>query len=175
MQSLTFQEMADEITPAFDSTVTSVTMSFGGLARSWLMLTGLVSGTRSEMADPMGLTDSWLLSLQPTVNWEARGLALTPAVSYSRVESDLGGGSENEQYQLILQWTPNWMHSLLGWQIASDWTRATMEGVPSPDFHQRWITSLTLRWGVTRSAATPVALAPLPAFPSEREIQLAKR
>jgi hypothetical protein len=130
------------------------------------MLSALVSGTRSESPEPVGTTDLWLASLQPTFSWTRASLALTPRASYTRVESELGGTSEGEQYALVVQWSPPWWRSFFNVQVGADWNRSSTEGVPTPDFDQRIVASLTLRWGLSRAMLAAAPPAPLPSPPS---------
>jgi hypothetical protein len=133
---------------------------------SAVMLSALLSGTRSESPEPVGTTDLWLASLQPTFNWARAALALTPRASYTRVESELGGTSEGEQYALVVQWSPPWWQSFFNVQVGADWNRNSTEGMPTPDFDQRIVASLTLRWGLSRAMLAAAPPAPLPAAPT---------
>lgn len=163
-QSLTWQDVSDDIFAFAEQTVSGVSVSGNGAIGSSTMVTALLSGTRSEAAPVIGTTDSYLGSLQPTFMWRARGLSMTPSVSYSRSESD-ASTSETEQYQLLLQWTPAWWQSLFAIQFATDWNKAATEGFPSAGYHRRVIANVTLRWGISRpSPATAPAVTPVAAL-----------
>ncbi|MGK2858609.1 MAG: hypothetical protein ACSLFQ_15515 [Thermoanaerobaculia bacterium] len=165
-ESLSWQDVSDDLTPAFDSTVTSGTLTAGGALGSSVMLNALLSGTRSESPSPVGVTDLWLASLQPTINWAQTGLSFTPRASFTRVESDLGGTSDSEQYQLIVQWSPAWWRSLVNVQAGADWSRNSVDGLPTPSFDQRIVASLTLRWGLSRALLAAEPPTPLPTVPA---------
>ncbi len=165
-ETLSWQDTSDDVTPAFDSTVTSGTLTAGGTLGRAVILTALFSGTRSESPPPVGVTDLWLASLQPTINWTKTGLAFTPRAAFTRVDSELGGTSDNEQYQLIVQWSPAWWRSLVNVQVGADWNRNVSEGLPKPSFDQRIVASLTLRWGLSRALLAAAPAAPLPAVPT---------
>ncbi|MCM2316151.1 MAG: hypothetical protein NDJ92_13475, partial [Thermoanaerobaculia bacterium] len=164
-ESITWQDLSDSVTSAFDSTVTSGSVSAGGMLGASVMLSALISGTRSESPAPVGTTDLWLASLQPTFNWTKAALAFTPRASYSRVKSDLGGTSDSEQYGLVVQWSPAWWQSFVNVQVGADWNRSSSEGLPTPSFDQRIVASLTLRWGLSRAALAATPPAPLPTVP----------
>jgi len=146
-QSLMWQDLGDEINPAFDQTVTMGSLTFGGSVGTSTSLNAMLSGTRSDSAPPIGTTDMWLATLQPTFTWSAPGISVTPAASYSRIESDVGGTSETEQYQLIALWSPAWWNSLLNLQLAGDWSRSSTEGLPDTGFQKRIVGTVILRWG----------------------------
>lgn len=165
-QSLAWQDVSDDLTSAFDSTVTSGTLTAGGMLGQSVMLSALFSGTRSESPEPVGVTDLWLASLQPTINWARTGISFTPRASFTRVESELGGTSDSEQYALIAQWSPAWFRSLINIQLGADWNRSSIEGLPTPSFDQRIVASLTLRWGLSRALLAAEPPAPLPTVPT---------
>lgn len=165
-ETIVWQELTDDVTSAFDSTVTSGSLTAGGAAGSAVTLSALLSGTRSESPQPVGTTDLWLASLQPALTWTAASLALTPRASYTRVESELGGTSEGEQYALVLQWSPPWWEAFFNLQLGADWSRTSTEGLPTPGFDQRLVASLTLRWGLSRSKLVTTPPTPLPVPPA---------
>lgn len=165
-ESITWQDLSDAITSAFDSTVTSGSVTAGGMLGTSVMLSVLLSGTRSESPEPVGTTDLWLAALQPTFNWTKAAIAFTPRASYSRVESELGGTSDSEQYGLVVQWSPAWWQSFVNVQLGADWNRTSSEGLPTPSFDQRIVASLTLRWGLSRATLAATPAAPLPSVPS---------
>jgi hypothetical protein len=165
-ESVSWQDLSDDITSAFDSTVTAANVTAGGMIGQSVMLSALLSGTRSESPDPVGTTDMWLLSLQPTFNWAGPSLAITPRVSYTKIDSELGANIDSELYGLIVQWSPAWWESFFNVQVGSDWSRSSTEGMPTPDFDHRVVASLTLRWGLSRAALAATPAEPLPPVPT---------
>ncbi|MCZ7651004.1 MAG: hypothetical protein M5U13_07530 [Thermoanaerobaculia bacterium] len=162
-QALNWMDLGDDLSPAFDQEVTSGTLSAGGSLAPWLALTAMVSGTRTEAAFPVGTSDLWVASLQPTLTWAKAALTLTPRASFSRFESALAGRNDSEQYQLLLQWSPAWMRSLAAFQVAADWTRNVTAGLPAPSFERRVVGNLTLRWGLSQADFAAPPPPPLPA------------
>ncbi|MFA6955636.1 MAG: hypothetical protein WC538_07180 [Thermoanaerobaculia bacterium] len=168
-EALSWQDLSDDVTSAFDSTVTSGSITAGGALGQSVIVSALLSGTRSESPEPIGTTDMWLLSLQPSFNLAGASLAITPRVSYTRIDSDLGATSDTELYGLIVQWSPPWRESFFNVQVGSDWNRSSTDGLPTPDFDHRIVASLTLRWGLSRASLAATPPAPLPAVPMTSE------
>jgi len=166
-EALSWQDLSDDLTSAFDSTVTAASVTAGGSMGRSVVMSALLSGTRSESPEPAGTTDMWLFSLQPTFNWTGPSLAITPRVSYTRIETDPGATSDNELYGLIVQWSPAWWQSFVNVQVGSDWSRSSSDGMPTPDFDRRIVASLTLRWGLSRASLAATPAAPLPAVPTD--------
>jgi hypothetical protein len=162
-QSLGWQDVMDDVTPAFDQTVTTGSLTFAGTAGAILSMTAMLAGTRSESAPPVGVTDLLMATLQPTLRWAGPGISITPVASFTRIDSELGGTSDTEQYQVVAAWSPSWWNSLVNAQIAADWFRTSMEGFPTPSFQRRVVASVVLRWGRSWAPASPgtapVALA----------------
>lgn len=158
-QSLLWQDLADDVEPAFDQRVTGLALSASGSLGEALALTTLLSGTRAEAAPPVGRSDIWLASLQPVARWSRAHLTFTPLVSYTRFDSELAGSIDTEQYQLIVDWAPGWWRSVASLQIAADWSRSALEGQATPAFHRRVVAGLALHWGLSRAQ---LQRAPLP-------------
>lgn len=177
-QTFSWTELGDDLSPAFDQEVSSGTLSAGGAFAPWCALTAMLSGTRTEAAPPVGTSELWIASLQPTLTWSRAAITFTPRASLSRFESDLGGRNDSEQYQLLVQWSPTWLRSLLAFQVAADWTRNTVAGLPSPSFDRRIVANLTLRLGLTREdfvAPPPPSAPPTPAAVQALAARLGRR
>lgn len=158
-QSLTWQDLADDVEPAFDQRVTGLALSASGSLGEALALTALLSGTRTEAAPPVGRSEIWLASLQPVARWSRAHLTFTPLVSVTRFDSSLAGTIDTEQYQLIVDWAPGWWRSVASLQVAADWSRTAIEGEAAPAFHRRVVAGLALHWGLSRAQ---LQRAPLP-------------
>jgi len=165
-QTATWQDLADDVEPAFDQTVTGLALSASGSLGEALLLTALLSGTRTEAAPPVGRSEIWLASLQPVARWSRAHLTFTPLVSFTRFDGELSGTIDTEQYQLIVDWAPPGWRSLASLQIAADWSRSAIEGQETPGFHRRVVAGLALHWGLSRAqlqSAPPKSPLPTPA------------
>ncbi len=161
-QALSWQEMEDQVTPGSNQDVMSVNLSANGTMAPWLSLNGMLSGTRTDAAQPMGRTDQFMAAVQPTFTLAPLFVTLTPRGSYSRSENDVSSSvSESEQYQFVVQYAPPWLGSFLAFEVVADLTRSMssyQEG--SPPFQRRVIATLTVRRGATLpqpAAVQPVA------------------
>jgi len=159
-QALTWQDLGDDLSPAFDQTVTGLTLTATGSLNEAIALTALLSGTRSEAAEPVGQSDIWLASLQPVLRWSRASLTFTPLLSFTRFDADLSGAIDTEQYQLIVDWAPSWWRSFASLQLTADWSRSAIEGEPTPAFHRRVVAGLALRWGLSRAQLRATPLPP---------------
>jgi hypothetical protein len=174
-QSLSWQEMEDQVNPGSNQEVMSVNLSANGTMSPWLSLNGMLSGTRTEAAQPMGRTDQFMAALQPTFTLAPLYVTLTPRGSYSRTENDVSSSvSESEQYQLVVQYAPPWLGSFLAIEVAADLTRSLssyQEG--SPPFQRRVVATLAVRRGARLpqpAAVEPVASRFPSPFPSDMRL-----
>jgi hypothetical protein len=159
-QSVSWQETTDEIMPDADQTVTMATLGANGTLGGMLMLSGMLSGTRSEGSALMGTTDQLVLSLQPSLNLSSLALVLTPRAGYTRMKNDVSRmDAATEQYQLVVQWSPTWANSLVSVQAGADLSRSLSGAdLQAPPFQRRYTATVTLSWraeGVSAAAAPP--------------------
>jgi len=159
-QGVFWQEVEDRALPHSDQEVVGSTLSGSFAPGPRLSLNGMVSATRTDAAPEIGRTDQFMVSLQATWTVAAPNVSLTPRGTYSRSESRVPAAvTEGEQYQLVLQWTPPWLGSLLAIEVAGDLTRSlSTYAAGIPPFQRRITASLTLR----HSARLPVPVPPLP-------------
>jgi len=122
----------------------------------------MLSGTRSEGAAPVGMTDQLMASLQPTVTWARLYLTITTRAAYIQVKNDVSAmTSTTEQYQLLTQLSPPWAGSLFNFLVAADWNRSwTNLPAPKPGFQRRIVGSVTLRLGAQLQTAAPQQVVP---------------
>lgn len=157
-QMLGWQEVADTALPGADLTTTMASLSAtGGVAKA-IMLSAMLSGTRSDGGPLSGRTDQVLISLQPTMT--AGRWSLTPRVSWSRMTNDVWN-SENcmKQYQVMVQWSPPWFGDLFALQVAADWSRMDSGAGPRPSFQRRVTATFSLRRTLSGVQAQQVAPA----------------
>ncbi|MFZ5786170.1 MAG: hypothetical protein ACOY3Y_06980 [Acidobacteriota bacterium] len=174
-QALSWQEMEDQVNSGSNQEVMSVNLSANGTMAPWLSLNGMLSGTRTDAAQPMGRTDQYMAAVQPTFTLASLHLTLTPRGSYSRTENDVSSSvSESEQYQFVVQYAPPWLGSFLAIELAADLSRSMssyQEG--SPPFQRRVVATLTVRRGATLpqpAAVQPVASRFPSPFPSDMRL-----
>lgn len=174
-QALSWQEMEDQVNSGSNQEVMSVNLSTNGTLAPWLSLNGMLSGTRTDAAQPMGRTDQFMAAFQPTFTLAAFYLTLTPRGSYSRTENDVSSSvSESEQYQFVVQYAPPWLGSFLAIEVAADLSRSLssyQEG--SPPFQRRVLATLTVRRGATLpqpAVVEPVASRLASPFPSDQRL-----
>jgi hypothetical protein len=164
-QNVALQKLSDAINPLSDQDVKTASLAGSGpIITNFLTLSANVSGTQSE-GPSSGRTDQYLVSLQPAITIQRVFLTLTPRGAYTRSKNDVSSSvSDNEQYQVLLQWSPPWVNSLLSLQVAADWTRSkTNMQEEAPPYQRRIAATLTIRWGAnykpgaqgTQAAAVP--------------------
>jgi hypothetical protein len=156
-QAFAYQRLRDEVNPSSDTTVKTASINAAGALGSYLNLSGIISGTRSDGIPQIGRTDQILLSLQPSFAIPALSLSLQPRASYTRSENEVTAlDSRTEQYQFMLLWAPTWAQSLVNLQFSADWNRTRNKGqIGGSDFVPRYASTLTLRWGAGRGPAAP--------------------
>jgi len=162
-QMFGWQKVADTVFPAADVTTTMASLSATGGVAKFIMVSAMLSGTRSDGGPLSGRTDQVLVSLQPTLT--AGRLALTPRASWSRMTNDVWK-SKNlmELYQLMVQWSPPWFGDLFALQVAANWNRMDIGTGPRPSFQRQVTATFSLRRTLTGAAAQ--LPAPPPVFPT---------
>jgi len=159
-QGLFWQDAEDRALPGSDQEVVGVNLNGSVSPGPAMFLTGMVSATRTDLAAELGRNDQLMVSLQGTWTLAGANLALTPRGTYTRGETtEPATISEGEQYQLVVQWTPPWMGSLLAFEVAADFSRFSSSYSPGmPPFARRLTASFTVR----HSAKLPPPAPPLP-------------
>ena len=149
-QTLSLQRSEDEINPFSNQTMGSAGLTASGTFFTNLTVSASLNGSRSEGAEQLGTTNGWTASLQPSLALPFLSLSLQPSVSLSRSRNaTLASESENEFYNMSLQWSPAWLGNIVAAQVTSSWSRSEAGGAGGP-----WIRSyqgsVTLRMNKSR-------------------------
>ena len=147
-QTLSRQLLRDRVNSLNDQTITSGTVTGGGMFNPYFNLAAVLSGTRSEGSFIVGVTNQYLASLQPTFSLPRLYLSLQPRASYSTSKNDLyESKSTTEQYQGLLTFAPPWLGSIVALQLSADWTKNSFAGQLDPaKFVHRYVGTINFHW-----------------------------
>ncbi|HMJ87588.1 MAG TPA: hypothetical protein VK504_30630, partial [Vicinamibacterales bacterium] len=147
-QTLSKQLLRDRVNSLNDQTITSGTVTGGGMLSQYFNLAAVLSGTRSEGSFIVGVTNQYLASLQPTFSLPKLYLSLQPRASFSTSKNDLyESKSTTEQYQGLLTFAPQWLGSIVALQLSADWTKSSFAGQLAPaKFVHRYVGTINFHW-----------------------------
>jgi hypothetical protein len=159
-QTVSTQRLRDAIDDLSDQTINQATLTAGGALNTFVNLSGVLSGTRSEGAPTIGTTQQYLLSLQPSFTLPKMYVALQPRAMYSDSKNDAAQShSRSDQYQALVTWSPPWLGTLLSLQVSADWSRNRFSGqIENPGFTRRFAATMTFHRTVAHGAAADATM-----------------
>jgi len=165
-QTLDWSRHDDRVEPLSDQKVNALTIVASGGVVPHVTLTSSANYTRTIGAPLVGTTNSWLVTISPSVSVPMLLLDVQPTVAINATSNDVvHTNMRTESYGTILQWSPAWFASLLSGQVSGAVTRTSNAAAALPATRttaRQYRASVTLHLNKSRGLPMFAALPPPP-------------